>query len=304
MAAVDFFSSFGYKWGQDGSTYNWDDAQYKQGWATIGSVPPSVEQFNRIHQIADEKANYLFAHLQQAVLDAGLTLTPSGTDSLAKAIRALSLPVYETVPSSNVGPIIYVLQRQSILQWMTIGSWTGYASPRVGEVEFGWTPSPLPWQIDATGGVFSKTEYASLYARFQASGLLVPSASWVAGEYKICDVSSTEFRAPDLRDMFLRFTGTDADTANARELGSEQPDAIQHLEGSFGGASDGLEAGIVYAVSGVFASSETGLPAMVYSTVNPSVMRNRHVLFDASRVARTAVETRSLNTAFSPRIYR
>lgn len=102
MAAVDFFSAFGYPWAQDGSVYNWDDAQYKQGWATIGSVPPSVEQFNRVHQVVDQKANWLFAQLQAAATAKGITLAASDFEGLLKVLnsatvgRLLSVRIFDT----------------------------------------------------------------------------------------------------------------------------------------------------------------------------------------------------------------
>ncbi|MFY1892323.1 phage tail protein, partial [Achromobacter xylosoxidans] len=47
------------------------------------------------------------------------------------------------------------------------------------------------------------------------------------GAHWFTDYSATQFRVPDLRDMFRRFTGTDADTANARALGSAQIDMFK-----------------------------------------------------------------------------
>ncbi|MFA1687948.1 phage tail protein, partial [Achromobacter dolens] len=47
------------------------------------------------------------------------------------------------------------------------------------------------------------------------------------GAHWFSDYSATQFRVPDLRDMFRRFTGTDLDTANARTLASRQADAFK-----------------------------------------------------------------------------
>ncbi|MGO3892470.1 MAG: hypothetical protein ACTJHW_15975, partial [Paenalcaligenes sp.] len=174
-------------------------------------------------------ANQVTDELLAVIEDAGIDPAEADSKQLLAAVKKIALPIFASVPTQKTSEVIYVLSRQSIMQWMTIGTWTGYASPRVGSVEYGWTPAPLPWQIDATGGVFKKADYPALYARFQASGLLVSSAAWKAKEFKICDVSSTDFRAPDLRDQFLRFTGTDADTANARAVGSMQIDALQNI---------------------------------------------------------------------------
>lgn len=110
MAAVDFFTAFGYQWAQDGSVYNWDDNQYKQGWATIGSVPPSVEQFNRVHQVVDQKANWLFAQLQAAAAATGVTLAASDLDGLLKVLniftvgRLLGVRIFDAVGTYTYTP--------------------------------------------------------------------------------------------------------------------------------------------------------------------------------------------------------
>ncbi|MFY2852310.1 phage tail protein, partial [Achromobacter xylosoxidans] len=68
-------------------------------------------------------------------------------------------------------------------------------------------------------------------------------AVWSAsrGSHWFSDYSATQFRVPDLRDMFRRFTGTDADTANARVLATRQAQQIQsHLHASLAvGVGDG-----------------------------------------------------------------
>jgi len=97
MAAVDFFSGFTYKWAQDGSTYNWEDAQYKQGWSTIGAVPPSVEQFNRVHQVVDEKANWLFAQFKAAADSKGITLAAADLEGLLKILNAATPDATEAI---------------------------------------------------------------------------------------------------------------------------------------------------------------------------------------------------------------
>lgn len=88
MAVADFFSGFQYKWAQAGSVFTWDDAQYKQGWSTIGSTPPSVEQFNRVQQILDEKTNWLFAQISTAAAAKGITLTAADLQGLKKILDA------------------------------------------------------------------------------------------------------------------------------------------------------------------------------------------------------------------------
>lgn len=88
MAAVDFFSAFQYKWAQTGTVFAWDDAQYKLGWATIGSTPPSVEQFNRAQQVLDEKSNWLYGQLHAAATAKGISLSAGDLNSLKTLLDA------------------------------------------------------------------------------------------------------------------------------------------------------------------------------------------------------------------------
>jgi len=189
--------------------------------------------------------------------------------------------------TADEGPIIVTDRGGFIWQWADTAFFTGYRSPLCGKLDFGWTPTPLPWQVEGIGGTLNETDHGGLIARFRESGLTVALGSWVAGEYKIADMGGGEWKAPDMRDQFLRFTGTDADTANARVLGSFQSDALQNLIGSFGS--------IGYTPSGAFFAdtSKPGYEAMSATSLG-------RVSFDASRIARTSSETRSANTAFTP----
>lgn len=89
MAAVDILAAFGYKWAETGTVEALDDAQYKAGWAFIGATPPSVEQFNKVHQIADEKANYLYAQMLSVFNSAGMAPSPGVSDTLLNSVASL-----------------------------------------------------------------------------------------------------------------------------------------------------------------------------------------------------------------------
>lgn len=88
MATVDFFTGFTYKWAQTGNTFAWDDAQYKLGWATVGDTPPTVEQFNRVHQIADEKSNWLYGQLKTVADAKAVTLSAGSLTGLQQVLNA------------------------------------------------------------------------------------------------------------------------------------------------------------------------------------------------------------------------
>lgn len=307
MAAVDFFSSFGYKWGQDGSVYNWDDAQYKQGWATIGSVPPSVEQFNRVHQVADEKASWLYQQIKAVTDNASLTLSAATSDTLLKAIQKSCMLVLPTTPGLQLSSTIYVEDREQILRWKTLGSFAGYVSPQVGCFTWGTTETPRPWEADLIGQTVDRNDpkYTALYWWAQTTGRFIAAGSWTAGTYFFSEMGGTLFRLPDLRNMFIRATGTNLDTANARGLGSKQADALQNATGVIYTRQIDTGAGIPIitpASSGVFqtvVNATSGATAAMAAVTDRGLERTS---FDLSRVARTSVESRGTNSAMAPRI--
>lgn len=104
MASATFFEAFQYEWAQTGNTFDWQDDQYKLGWATIGPTPPSVEQFNRVHQIADEKANWLYAQLETAATAKGITLSAGDLGSLEDLLTAY-VPVQATETVAGIAEV-------------------------------------------------------------------------------------------------------------------------------------------------------------------------------------------------------
>ncbi|WOB75724.1 hypothetical protein [Achromobacter xylosoxidans] len=164
--------------------------------------------------------------------------TPAAGDKSARiattAFVAGNFPrIYSinALPAQDVGPII-VAECSEVWNWVAGQYFTGYRSPLCGRPLDGHTNLPLASEVDATGGLLSKTDYAALWGYAQEQGLVKTEAVWSAnrGSHWFSDYSATQFRVPDLRDMFRRFTGTDADTANARALGTNQPAATGPLD--------------------------------------------------------------------------
>jgi hypothetical protein len=102
---------------------------------------------------------------------------------------------------------------------------------------------------------------------------------------------------PDLRNMFRRFTGTDADTANARALGSRQDDAFQaHRTGNIQISSGGTTP--INKLASTIVNE--GGPTLS----NPYVGNYAQLLSDGTHgTLRMGFETRSINLAFAPRIH-
>lgn len=90
MAAVSFYSGFEYKWGQTGDIIDLQDNQYKLGWAFIGSTPPSVEQFNKLQQLNDEKFAWLWGQFKQAADARKVTIGADDLLGLNKLLTAVT----------------------------------------------------------------------------------------------------------------------------------------------------------------------------------------------------------------------
>ncbi|WP_287497778.1 hypothetical protein [Pandoraea sp. CB10b_02] len=163
-------------------------------------------------------------------IDDGTTATL--TSNLIEAIQAIGDARYPraysiaALPTKNVGPIT-VIEAGEIWLWTSTQYFTGYRSPLCGRPLDGHTTVPLASEVDAVGGTLSKTAYAGLWGYAQENGLVVPAASWTSGMHRFVDLGGNNFRCPDLRNQFRRYTGTDADTANATTLGSYKTDTLR-----------------------------------------------------------------------------
>ncbi|WP_434642534.1 hypothetical protein [Achromobacter piechaudii] len=192
-------------------------AKYNTGGATVAAwgtgwkVEP-VTAFETVAQIA-AVSNLAFARSDIPRV-AGLQA------ELDTRVPVVSL---NNLPTTNIGPIL-VAEMAEVWIWASTSYFTGYRSPLCGRPLDGHTVTPLPSEVDAVGGVLQKAAYAALWGYAQENGLVLTQANWEArrGGHYFVNVDANTFRVPDLRDMFRRFTGTDADTANARALASRQ----------------------------------------------------------------------------------
>lgn len=92
---------------------------------------------------------------------------------------------------------------------------------------------------------------------------------------------------PDLRAEFIRGWDGGRGVDAGRVIGSAQADALQNITGTFGGAENSAS------TTGAFANGAA------FGTVGPGGNSRNVLSFDASRVARTATETRPRNIAFN-----
>lgn len=218
----------------------------------------------------------------------GVALNPSDNTQVLQGIlriiaeKLTSRPLICSIldlPTTDVGPII-VTECSEVWTWANTAFFTGYRSLLCGRPLDGHTAAPLASEVDAIGGLLPKVgAYAGLWGYAQEQSLVRTEAVWQAnrGAHWFSDYSATQFRVPDLRDMFRRFTGTDLDTANARALGSAQIDMFKAHSHTI--PNQGAGAGTASLTNGNGDSN-------TYPTGT-----------------RGGAETRPVNTAYHPRIH-
>lgn len=191
----------------------------------------------------------------------GVALNPNDNTQLLQGIQRLiaaalaSRPLICSIlnlPTADVGPII-VTECGEVWTWASTAFFTGYRSLLCGRPLDGHTAVPLASEVDAVGGLLPKVgAYAGLWGYAQEQSLVRTEAVWQAnrGAHWFSDYSATQFRVPDLRDMFRRFTGTDLDTANARAMASRQDDALRLHGHRVRGTNTATPFSSLYAVGG------------------------------------------------------
>lgn len=219
--------------------------------------------------------------------------------SAAHAVQRAQVAVLvsaDNLPDRDVGPVL-VREYGETWLWTSTSHFSGYRSMKCGAIEFGHTVTPLPWQVDAVGGWVPKSQYERLRAFASENGLMVPTASWVPGAFVFSEEASG-LRLPDLRDKFLRFTGTNAD-GGVRYLASSQGDALQRLYGAIEKVQIAAGGGVTSGVLSLSPWTEYGQ----YITSAELGQRIANIGFNADAVARTSAETRPTNVALHPRIH-
>lgn len=121
MATPNFFELFKVTWAQSGLTEGITDLQYKTGWAYIGSVPPSVEQFNKVQQVTDERMAWLYKHLDGLAVVTGRPLAANRYDALSYAFQNLNATNLKTgtVPVARLSGVAGALTAGAALKLTT-----------------------------------------------------------------------------------------------------------------------------------------------------------------------------------------
>ena len=253
-------------------------------WATGWKVEP-VTAFETVSQTA-AVSNLVFARSDIARVN-GLQ---SALDTRVPVVSLANLP------ATNIGPVL-VAEAAEVWTWVSTSFYTGYRSPLCGRPLDGHTVVPLANEVDAVGGILQKSAYAALWGYAQENGLVLTQANWDArrGGHYFVNIDANTFRVPDLRDMFRRFTGTDADTANARAMASRQTDANKsHAHATLVQRSGGVSGSQM-----PFLNDGNNVLAF-----NANGSDSRYVITSGDQTSASGgVESRPINTAYLPRIH-
>jgi len=160
--------------------------------------------------------------------------------------------------------------------FVTVGlPWAQLVPP--GQVMFFAAPAaPAGW-VKANGALLSRTVYLNLFIQL--------GTVFGAGD------GATTFGIPDLRGEFLRGWDDARGVDAGRVFGTGQTDALQNITGALNLMRATL--GVTMTASGAFQTATT----TSFNDANAGAAPYYNTTFDASRVARTATETRPRNIA-------
>ena len=294
--AITTLNSFNMAWGENGGRFDWQPAQYRQGWATIGDVPPSVEQFNALHYLQDEKANFLYRQLADVVAAAGEKYKETEvasllTDSIRKIIRATSatekaagtLKVLNVLSSTDTLSALSAAQGKALndaiaaINALLAGYTANSFCPSGMVMIFAGDFAPVGW-LKANGAAVSRTVYANLFAA-------------IGTRYGAGDGYST-FNLPDLRGEFARFWDDGRGVDSGRGLGTWQGDAIRNITAQmYLYGQDGASS------QGAFGFRKQGERGLVWERNDNNAGVVMDFWLDASKVVPTAHENRPRNIA-------
>lgn len=138
---------------------------------------------------------------------------------------------------------------------------------------------------------------------------ITPPAGWIAcigqnftaAQWPKLALAYPSLRVPDLRGVFLRGWDNGRALDNGRSIMTTQLDALQNITGSFSGRPAlSATAGALVESTGAFVNRPATGNQYIPFTVSGSTSYPADVVsFDASRVAKTATETRPVNVSYN-----
>ena len=134
--------------------------------------------------------------------------------------------------TSDQGPAICTDMGGYLYKWVETAYFSGYRNVRIGELPDSFATINNAWWMAATGGVWNEADpkQRRLIAWFREQGQVMAAIDWAPRWGRIADLGGGDWKAADLQNVFKRYAGTDADTANPAGAGSYKGDTLKATE--------------------------------------------------------------------------
>ena len=297
MADPTFFDLFEALWSENGTTDVITLPQYKAGWTYIGSLPPTVEQFNKVQQLNDQKLAWLYQQVKSVADEMGQPLDADTIDVLLHALQHLDMDKATAgilaVSRGGTG-FTSVAQNQflvgaedgkyaqrtadearAILAAPKICSISALPSSDIGPViveEFGevwiWVPAPFSGYRSPNCGAINYFDSLTAPVGYLKANSAAVSRTTYRGLFSILGTrhgagdGATTFNLPDMRGEFARGWDDGRGVDVARVLGSLQLATSMYFapnSPSTGGAASTQ-------AQNVDSTANGGSPSVTYST--------------------------------------
>lgn len=141
--------------------------------------------------------------------------------------------------------------------------------------------------------------FLELDGSLQSSAAYPQLAEYLGTAFNVSSEPTGYFRLPETRGEALRGWDHGRGVDPGRQLGSFQQDAVQNIVGTLNARKSSSESvpGTIYSTSGVFGLELSNGSSAYGNASSTTSSPSDTVRFDASRVARTAAETRMRNLA-------
>lgn len=292
---MTIFEAFAKLFGSDGRRQDWTAEEWALGWAAISNDPPTVEQFNALQNISDQKANYLYRQISALSQSDTTPLSLDDNERLKRAIQLMianaAIGVVNNLTSASA------TQALSANQGRILSERINKAVPAGVVLHTAASVAPDGWLL-CNGAAVSRTAYADLFAAI--------GTAYGAGN------GTTTFNVPDLRGEFIRGADGGRGVDSGRALGSAQGDAIRNITGSyFYGLDTDISSTAVAnilarqsSVSAVYIGDDSPSSDAIgnFTWAQGSANKYKPLKFDASRNVPTATENRPRNIALTAMI--
>lgn len=255
------------------SQYEWNDSDYQNGWGTVGSTPPTAEQFDALQRRSDTKAQELNNALTPLVaqntannrqpltayalkdirysslLPTGWYLECTTAGTSASGDITLPTPLVENATVTD-GTVTWKVRKISSADGMPIGA----------IIAFGGNGAIPSGYLLCDGAAYSRTALPDLFA-------------CIGTDYGSGD-GSTTFNVPD-SNQAKRFLQGDTVAGQTKSAG------LPNITGTFAVRSNAANYGAIEGASGAFGSSNQ--QNIMSGGVSSGVVNNAVLTIDASR---------------------